>query len=73
MLALISCSVYLRISYMVKMSYMLFGLIIFNIMFYNVFNKIFTIYDAYNQWEYNYFAHLFHSKTLYVNIWQNFS
>lgn len=47
MLALISCSVFLRVSYIVKMSYMLIGLAISNIMFYDVYYHVFEIYDRY--------------------------
>ena len=50
MLALISCSVFLRISYLVKMGYMLVCLCLCNIMFYEVFYHVFEIYDTYIQW-----------------------
>ena len=45
MLALLSCSVFLRVPYIVKSAYMLVGLGIFNITFYQVFTDKFTLYD----------------------------
>jgi len=47
MLALIACSVFLRISYIYKVLYMLLGLAVANVMFYGLFSDVFSLYDEY--------------------------
>ncbi|ELU05289.1 hypothetical protein CAPTEDRAFT_36016, partial [Capitella teleta] len=49
MLALISCSVFLRVSHLVKGVVMLIGLVIFNVMFYDVFQGVFDLAELQGQ------------------------